>query len=565
MTIPNSAGPVLRPKAKTSGSEIPLEHYLRLIAYRKWIVVAVFLAVTAGTAVVAWLLPNIYVSYAEIVVDPQKVPDFYVRSTVTGDARNRISALANDILSANRLQKIIDNLNLYPKERKTLAREDVLAKMRKDIVTTVMSDFAGNQDLQAFKIQYSGQDPQLVAQVATKLADSFIEENLKNREAQASGTADFIENQLEKTRGLLETQESKIKDFNLKHIGQLPEQQTTMIQGMSQVQAQLQIENDAITSAQERKRELVASLAQPPARVVDMDPPGEIAPAGPAAASTPHAVAVDPIAADKAQLATLLTRYSVNHPDVVRLKHKIAQEEALAKAKAASSPVMVAIPPSTPAPAAASNPTVSHSPAQVAAADSAPHFNPVIQSQIRAVDDEIARHSETQQRLNKQLESYHARLDSIPVTQQELAELTRDYEISKARYSQLLDRKMSAETASQMESVMKGEQFSVVDPAVPAERPTSPVRWLIDLGGAVAGLVLGLLAALSTEFFGMAITDSQDVMEASGVGVLGVIPVIMTQSDRVVQRRRWIMGIASTVGAAVIAGVVLFLKFRNQA
>jgi len=77
--------------------------------------------------------------------------------------------------------------------------------------------------------------------------------------------------------------------------------------------------------------------------------------------------------------------------------------------------------------------------------------------------------------------------------------------------------------------------------------------------------VLGLLAALSTEFFGMAITDSQDVMEASGVGVLGVIPVIMTQSDRVVQRRRWIMGIASTVGAAVIAGVVLFLKFRNQA
>ena len=564
MTNPNSGGPLQRPKGKIPGADIPLEHYLRMVIHRKWLILAVFLVVTAGTAVYAWLLPNIYTSYTTILVDPQKVPEFYVKSTVTGDVRNRISALSNEILSSTQLQKIIDTLGLYPEERKKLAREDVIAKMHRDISTTVVNDFAGNQDLQAFRIQYSGRDPRLVSQVASRLAGAFIDENAKNREQQADDTAKFIENQLDETRKLLETQEAKIKDFNLQHIGQLPEQQTAFIQVESQLQAQLQIETDALNNAQNRRKELVAALTQAPAKVVDMDPPGETTPAGPAAVNKPHAPGVDPLAAERAQLAALLTRYSVNHPDVVRLKHKIAQDEALAKAKAAATPVAVVVP-SAVTPNAAPSSTTHSQEQTIAVADSGPHFNPVVQSQIHAVDEEIARHTQVQQGLNKQLAAYRARLDSIPVTQQELAALTRDYEISKARYSQLLDRRMTAETATELEVRQKGEKFDIIDPAVPAERPTSPVRWMIDLGGAVAGLVLGLLAALSTEFFGMAITDSQDVAEATGVGVLGVIPVIMTQSDQIIRRRRWIMGLASTMGAAVIAGVVLFLKLRNQA
>ncbi len=122
-----------RQKQPAPSATLPLEHYARLLYHRKWVVLSVFALVAGGTFFFAQSLPNIYQSETVILVDPQKVPESYVKSTVTGDIRNRLGTLSQQILSATRLQKIIDTLNLYPEERKTLAREDVITKMRSEI------------------------------------------------------------------------------------------------------------------------------------------------------------------------------------------------------------------------------------------------------------------------------------------------------------------------------------------------------------------------------------------------------------------------------------------------
>ena len=229
--------------AKDSGiDQLSPEHYLRLLVHRKWLVLGVFLAVSAATILVAKRLPDIYTSETVILVDPQKVPEAYVKSTVTGDVRNRLGTLSQQILSATRLQRIIDSLNLYPEEKKKSAREDLIDRMRKDISVSVVSDFGGSQDLQAFRISYSGENSRLVAQVTNELASLFIEENLKAREQQATGTTEFLQNQLQETRQTLEAQEAKLKDFKLKHIGEMPEQQTADLQILGQLQSQLQLE-----------------------------------------------------------------------------------------------------------------------------------------------------------------------------------------------------------------------------------------------------------------------------------------------------------------------------------
>ena len=100
----------------------------------------------------------------------------------------------------------------------------------------------------------------------------------------------------------------------------------------------------------------------------------------------------------------------------------------------------------------------------------------MLQSQLRTTEDEIAKHQAEQRRLNKQIAAYQAKLEAIPVREQEITALVRDYEISKAHYSQLLDKGLSAETATQLEIRQKGEKFSILDPAQPAERPSSPNR-----------------------------------------------------------------------------------------
>lgn len=568
MTNPNSGSVGVRQKPRTPGAGVPIEHYLRLILHRKLLILGIFVLVTGGVVFYAERLPNIYMSETLILVDPQKVPEAYVKSTITGDIRNRLGTLSQQILSATRLQKIIDTLNLYPEERKTLAREDVITKMRSDISTSIVTDFGGSQDLQAFKIQYFGRDPRLVAQVANQLASLFIDENWKAREQQATGTTEFLENQLQETRKALEAQEAQIREFRLKHIGEMPEQQTADLQILGQLQAQLQTEGEALSRA-ENQKSLLESMAGQSAPVVDLDGAGPAPAPATAGLKVPDRPQLsNSLSAERAQLAALLTRYKETHPDVVRLKKKIEQDEAraatLASNTSASGPA-VPVPPPPPAvdpEAALPAPTA---PAMQMASHPVSHFNPVLQSQIKGLEAEIQKHKEEQQRLSKLVAGYRGKVDAIPVNEQAIAALTRDYEMSKTHYSQLLDRELSAETATQLEIRQKGEKFEVLDPAMPAERPTRPNRLIINGAGALAGLVLGLLAALTTELLGMSITESKDVTDASGLSVLGVIPVILTQSDRLTRRRRLIVAAASATFAALVVGAILFLKLHNQA
>lgn len=564
MTTASNSGGGSRPRQPAPSAVLPLEHYARLIYHRKWLVLGVFALIAGGTFFFAQSLPNVYQSETLIMVDPQKVPESYVKSTVTGDIRNRLGTLSQQILSATRLQKIIDTLNLYPEERKTLAREDLITKMRSEISTNIVGDFGGSQDLQAFKITYRGKDPRLVAQVTNQLATLFIDENWKAREQQATGTTEFLENQLQATRKDLEEQEAKLKDFRLKHVGEMPEQETADLQILGQVQAQLQLEGEAVNRA-ENQKSLYESLMTQSAPVVDTDPPDPDPGVQPAAAAAPTlgTKPVTQLSLDKARLDVLLKQYTPAYPDVKRLKKKIEDEEAqIAATETASAAVAVPVPP--PPPMKTADPVPPSRPAAEKALSTQGHFNPILQSQIRAANADIGKHKAEQERLAKLVASYRSKVDSIPIREQEIASLTRDYEMNKAHYAQLLDRELSAETATQLEIRQKGEKFEVLDTAQPAERPSSPNRKLIDAGGAIAGLGLGLILALATELLGMSITGAQDIVDASSLKVLGVIPVIETQRDRTMRRRRLVVAGASFTCATLVLGAVLFLRFHAR-
>ena len=523
------------------------EHYLKLLWHRKWLVLGIWLAVSLATIVISLRLKDVYTSDTVILVDPQKVPEAYVKSTVTGDVRNRLGTLKQQILSSTRLQKIIDKLNLYPEQRKKLAREDVIALMSSNISVVVVSDFGQSQDLQAFRIAYSGEDPRLVAQVANELAQDFTDDNLKARSDQADGTDQFLKDQLKGTRDELKDQESKLRDFKLKHIGEMPEQQTADLQLLAQVQNQLQLESDALSRAEQQKSYLQSMMAQS-APVVDMDQGEQRGPAP--ADNAVHAP--KPLVVAKANLAALLLKYNERHPDVQRLKRQIEEEEAreAKEAKEASAAAPSAPPPPAPRVKETPRPPVNH-------------FNPVLEAQIKGLDAEITKHKDEQQRLSKLVATYREKLDAIPVREQEITELERDYEMSKAHYRQLKELELSAREASRLEFVQKGEKFIVLDPAQPAERPSNN-RILIDAVGSFGGLVLGLMLALTTEFLGMSIISPQDITSASGLAVLGVIPIIETRADRRT-RKKWMLVATTSAAFAVLAcGAIVVYHYRGQ-
>jgi capsular polysaccharide biosynthesis protein len=179
------------------------------------------------------------------------------------------------------------------------------------------------------------------------------------------------------------------------------------------------------------------------------------------------------------------------------------------------------------------------------------------------VQDEIVKHKQELGRLHKTVASYQGKLEAIPVREQQIAELVRDYEISKAHYTSLLSNQLSAETATQLEVRQKGEKFTVLDPAQPAERPSKPNRLVLNSGGAVVGLGLGLLLAVVTEFLGTTITSAEQITATCGLPVLEVIPIIQTRADR--RKQRIIMAVASGAVVTMLATVaILFYYSRGQ-
>jgi hypothetical protein len=256
--------------------------------------------------------------------------------------------------------------------------------------------------------------------------------------------------------------------------------------------------------------------------------------------------------------------YKEIHPDVVKLRRKIAEDEG----KQSVAGVVAVVPPSNsdtppsipvPTPSGAAYPRSPEPILNKASSRPVEHYNPVLQAQLGQLDGEIAKHKQEQQRLSKLIAGYQARLELIPVREQEITGLERDYGMSKVHYGQLLDKQLSAETATQLEIRMKGQKFVVLDPALPAERPTRPNRPVLDVGGAIGGLVLGLLLAILPEFRGMSIIAPRDITATGSLTVLEMIPVIQTGADRRIQKLRLTMATATAaIGTLGLCAVILY-------
>src|SRR3954469_4368409 len=107
------------------------EDVLQILRRRIWFLLVPFAVVSAAVAAWSYKLPDRYRSETVILVVPQRVPESYVRSTVTTRIEDRLQSLSQQIMSRTRLERIIQDFNLYEKERKTGIMEDIVQRMRR--------------------------------------------------------------------------------------------------------------------------------------------------------------------------------------------------------------------------------------------------------------------------------------------------------------------------------------------------------------------------------------------------------------------------------------------------
>jgi len=460
---------------------------------RGWFLVPVFIALAAAAALIYWLPPT-YQASTLVMVERQKVPSDYVKATITTSMDDRIRTLEPQVNNRETLERMIRELDLYPRVRRTSGMDTAVALARKDLRLRTQGDIL-------FSIFFEYTDPYKAAAAANRIADVFIQENLKLRENQAAGTSSFLETELEQTRRRLEAQEAKIAAFKQRNMGELPEQSDTNLKIVDSMQSKLQINMEAIDKAEQRRLAVEAQMQT--AQTADRDRER------PAAASPVHTPAAR-LEQARGELAALLTQYTERHPEVIRKRAEIAALEK-EEEKAALAP------PPPPPPAA---PVTTR------------QDDPVLRAELKGIDMEVATLKREREQILSQIGTLQGRLANVPQVEQQLLSLTRDYDNIQKSYESLLGKRIDARLAENLEKSRQGEQFTILERAMPPAVPSGPNMPLILGGGLLIGLALGTGLALLRERIDQTYTDGDSLQSAfPGVPVLAVIPTL-TPSDR---------------------------------
>src|SRR6185369_7014557 len=257
----------------------------------------------------------------------------------------------------------------------------------------------------------------------------------------------------------------------------------------------------------------------------------------------------------KGQLADLSSHYTDRHPDVRKLKEQIAKtekmkEETLTSLKSGA----------TNAQADASPGTVPRD--QADPQDMGPMLQ--IQGQLQSNQAEVANREHAIEGLKAQLNVYQGRLNQEPVREQQLTDLTRGYEHSKANYDELLRKKNGSEMATSMELRQQGEHFRILDPPSLPVKPSFPNRLKLCGIGLVVGIVLGGAVSAVAELTDDHLFSEKELKELVPAIVLSEIPNLATANEKKKQSRSVIVGwVAASVAFVVIAAGTALSYFRG--
>ena len=523
-----------------SQTQIKPDYIIDVLIRGRWfLIVPLCISLTLGLGMT--LTANkTYEAGTMILVQPQRVPTSYIRSVVSSSIGERISTISQQVLSRSNLEQIIEQFGLF-EDSGGMYQEDKIEGLRKRIKVKIERARGGSE---AFSIFFTGSEPQRVMRIANTLASYFMDENLKVREAQAIGTSEFLDSELEKTKKRLEEKEQKLAAFRAKYLGGLPDEVETNLRTLDRMQKQ-------VTDKAMLLREVNNSISQLDSQISSMAATngdsgfggGDFQDFG----FDEFEEGDDPaLQAAQAKYDALLLRYTEKHPDVKRLKRTIEKLKGnieTAREKEAENPS-----------SAGSEedilPDMGWDPVAPLKAQRAQ-----LVAEANNIKAEVSA-------LQEKMKIYQQRVEDTPKRELELQSLTRDYGNIQEVYNSILDRKLEAELSVNMEKKQKGEQFRILDHARLPEKPISPNVKMMFLLSVAGGLGLGAGVILLKELLNFSVIRRDDQIETQlGLPILASIPPLEKPGSRTKQKIEWAMFICCCSYSAVF---LMFFAILNN-
>ncbi|HEY8540180.1 MAG TPA: hypothetical protein VIL28_15020, partial [Steroidobacteraceae bacterium] len=464
------------------------------------------------------------------------------------------------VLSRANLRKLLEAHTLYEDQAEN--PDAALSKLRSDIsvdiVTTRIIDPSTGREreiVSAFTVAFDHREPQRAYEGAKWLVDAFLDANRRDLQREAQTAAEFYAKEAERMRQEVAALEAKLADFKRKNAGMLPELTELNLGSIERTERDLRDTENQLQALRRERVLLVSQLQQARAagpetinlraledeyrrKSAQYDPSHpdlvalrrqiEIAKRG----GSPSAMTLQQqLANERAVLAEARQRYSEDHPDVKRilrnikaLEARIAAGDVADRSISADSPVAIQL-----------------------------------QAQLNATDTQIAALQARATELRTRLGQLEDRVAMTPQVEREYQQVTRDLAAARAKYEELVRRRMDSEVSEQAIAGGRADRFKVVqEPSVPRE-PAKPRRLALVFMGLVVAGAIALSAAIAAEVLDHTIRGTRDVRNILAVSPLVAVPVI-ANSISLQQRRRRLLRFSTYAAASVVAAYVITVQ-----
>jgi polysaccharide chain length determinant protein (PEP-CTERM system associated) len=499
----------------------------------RWYAMGVAWAVCILGWLAVYFTPDQYEARSRFYVDTSSALAPFVRNlSVEMDVNQQVDLVRQAIVGREALLNVARETDLDIKATTPIKLEALLESLREDIVVTGGAPRGGNpRDRDNnFEISFRDTDRERAVKVVQIVLDTFIEGTLQKRRTGFETARDFLEQQIHQQEQRLAEAEQKLAEFKRRNIGRLPTEQGSYVDNLQLAMTELQNLRSQESVLLSRRQQLTAQLAVEKQYV----PSGSVVatPGGSRPASSGDLDAR--IRESEARLEELLLVYTPKHPEVIAL------EEALAQLRAKRREELTAM-------------GVTGIPEGGSLAANPVHEQ--IRVQRNEVDVELAAIRGQISDRSRRIADMQARVETMPEVEAELAQLTRDYDVLRTRYGEMLQQ---FETAKLSDAVGQKDQveFSVLDPPAALAQPVAPPRLLLLLGVLALGLGAGGAAAVVMSRLNPVFDSLTTLRDVTGLPILGAISATWLD-QRAARRRAHALQVALSGAALLVVFVVV--------
>jgi polysaccharide biosynthesis transport protein len=477
--------------------------FLRRLPY--FVVIVAFLS-ALGIAL-ASILPPVYRSTAEILVESQQIPGDLARSTVPTSPIEQIQIIEQRLMTRANLLTLAERFGIYAGQPAMTANAIVADMRARTQLGARMPDRGGATII---SVSFSSPSPGQAAEVTNELVTLILRENVALRTGRAGDTLDFFEGEVERLGGEMDQLSQRIMAFKRENEGALPDGLAFRRSQQSLLQERmLQLEREASSLQDSRTRTV---------RIFERT--GQLAGQFGGMTETARSPEETELDALQRQLSRARAIYSAANPNIRLLETRIAAlQETVAEQRA------------------------------LVGDDDLDGMSP-LDLQLAEIDGRLAYLAEEKTRMEAEIAELEASIQATPANAQILDGLERDYANLQGQYSAAVDRLATASVGERIEVMSKGERFSLIEPAVAPAEPDRPNRLMIAGAGVAGGLGAGFGFILLLELLNRSVRRPVELSNKLGIQPFATIPYIRTRRET-----RWKRAAILGALALIVVGI----------